>query len=115
MEGITEAGITIIVVTDIEADTIIMADTDTTMDVDIEQKSDVMDIIKIKANIKTVADTKYNIENMIKRISTTKTIIKNTIKIMNIIKIESIPIKKQEIRTGQEIQVKREHVIVMTE
>lgn len=38
MEGITEVDITIIMVTDIEADTIIMVDTDTITDGDTEPK-----------------------------------------------------------------------------
>jgi len=85
-----------------------------------------MDTTTVEANIKTVVDTKHNIENMIKRTSTTETIIKNTIKIAstteiiieNIIRIASmikreiITIQRQEleIRVSQE-QERQEQVI----
>ena len=84
-----------------------------------------MDTITVEANIKTVVDTKHNIENMIKRESTTKTIIKNTIRATSVIgmtKKEIITIKRQEleirVRQEQEIQVRQEqeiqeHVIVI--
>ena len=70
-----------------------------------------MDTIIVEANIKIVVNTKHKIENMIKRKSTTKTIIKNTIRVTSMIKREIITINRQEIRVGQEIQVRQEHVI----
>lgn len=61
-----------------------------------------MDTTRIKVNIKTVVNTKHNIENMIKRRNTTKTIIKNTKRITSIIQREITTIKRQEIQAGQE-------------
>jgi len=114
MEGITVVDITTIVVTDIVADIIIMADTDTIMDVDIKHKLVAMVTTTIKVNIKSVVNIKHKIENMISKISTTKTIIKNTTRVTSMIIREVITINKQgqeiQVRLKQETHVKQEQV-----
>jgi len=69
MVDIIEVDIIIIMDEDIDLDTIITMVIDTIMVVAIGHSQVIMDIIRIKLNIKTAIDITRRIKNMIKRIS----------------------------------------------